>query len=239
MHERLRALVKLSLIDASAREIDLQLQEIPARMAEARGDLARLEALLARERSDLAEAERLKKSHEDEIARHGESLGKSKAKAAKAKNAREADAVEREVEGARRSIKEREAERERLMAAMELQRKAFAEHESEFEKLRVIQAEDEAKAQEKTAALKIEHAAATEGRSVFVALVDKPTIRRYDQLREKKGTAVVEISKGFCVGCRMAIPPQMLLDVQREEQPELAQCPHCRRFVFTKAMIED
>lgn len=239
MHERLRALVKLSEIDASGRALDLQLQEIPARVAESRGDLARLEGLLARERGDLAEAERLKKSHEDEIARHGESLGKSKAKAAKARNAREAEAVEREVEGARRSIKEREAERERLMAAMELQRKAFTEHEGEFERLRSMLSEDEAKAQIKIDALTIERDHATRGRSAFVGLVDKPTVRRYEQLREKKGNAVVEIAAGSCIGCRMAIPPQMLLDLQREEQPDLAQCPHCRRFVFTKAMIED
>ena len=239
MHERLRALVKLSQIDASARDIDLQLQEIPARMAESRGDLARLEGLLSRERSDLSEAERLKKSHEDEIARHGESLGKSKAKAAKARNAREVDAVEREVEGARRSIKEREAERERLMAAMQLQRKAFADHEGEFEKLRAILVEDEAKAQEKIDALKIERERVTIGREAFVTKVDKPSVRRYDQLREKKGNAVVEIANGSCLGCRMAIPPQMLLELQREEQPDLAQCPHCCRFVFTKPMIED
>jgi predicted nucleic acid-binding Zn-ribbon protein len=239
LHERLRALVKLSEIDASGRAVDLQLQEIPARVAESRGDLARLEGLLSRERSDLAEAERLKKSHEDEIARHNESLGKSKAKAAKARNAREAEAVEREVEGARRSIKDREAERERLIAAMGLQRTAFAEHEGEFERLRAMLVEDEAKAQEKIAALEAERAHVTQGRNVFVVLVDKPTVRRYEQLREKKGTAVVEIVNGSCVGCRMALPPQMLLELQRAEQPDLAQCPHCRRFVYTKAMIED
>ncbi len=239
MHERLRALVKLSEIDSSAREVELQLQAIPARIAESRADLARLEALLARERADLAGAERLKQSHADDIARHNESLGRSRAKSAKARNAREADAVEREVETARRAIKDREAERDRLVVAMEQQRKALAEHEGEFAKLRDLLVEEERETEAMAESLRAERARVTSGRDAFASQIDKVTLRRYDQLREKRGAAVAEIATGTCSGCRMAIPPQMLIDLQRDEPPEIAQCPHCRRFVFLKLMIED
>ncbi len=239
MHERLRALVKISEIDSSARELDRQLQQIPARIAESRADVARLEALLARERADLAAAERLKQSHGEEIARHNDSLGRARAKSAKARNAREADAVEREVEAARRAIKDREAEREKLGAAIEQQRKTLSEHESEFAKLRDELAEDERAAEAKAETLRAERARVTEGRDVYAATIDKATLRFYDQLRAKRETAVVEIVAGTCSGCRMSIAPQMILDMQRSEQAELAQCPHCRRYVFLKAMIDD
>ena len=75
MKDQLRALVKLSRIDSQAREIDGQLQDIPARLAEQKGDVTRLAGLLARERDALEHARALKKSHEEEIARHVDSLG--------------------------------------------------------------------------------------------------------------------------------------------------------------------
>ena len=239
MHERLRALVRISEIDSSARELDRQLQQIPARIAESKADVARLEALLARERADLAAAERLKQSHGEEIARHNDSLGRARAKSAKARNAREADAVEREVEGARRAIKEREAEREKLSAAIEQQRKTLTEHEGEFAKLRDELAADEREAEAKAETLRAERARVTEGRSVHAALIDKTTLRFYEQIREKRGFGVAEIVGGTCSGCRMALAPQMIIEMQRGEQADIAQCPHCRRFVYLRALLVD
>lgn len=240
MIESLRALVRLSKIDAAAREIDRELQAVPARIAETRSDIERLAMLLGRERDDLGQAERLRASHEEEIARHTESLSRAKAKAAKARNAREAEAVERELEVARRSIKEREAERERLAGAIEAQRKTLAEHAGEFEKLRAMLAEDEAAAATKLAELKARRAEVTVGRDEIAALIDRTTLRRYEQVRDKRGSGVCEVqASGVCGGCRMQIPPQRVVELLRGTATELLQCPHCQRFVYTPQMIED
>jgi predicted nucleic acid-binding Zn-ribbon protein len=238
--ESLRALVKLSKVDAAARDIDRELQAVPERLAEMRSDIDRLAMLLARERDELGQAERLRASHEEEIVRCTESLARAKAKAAKARNSREAEAVERELEVARRSIKEREAECERLTAIIDAQRKTLAEHAAEFEKLRSMLVEDEAAATTKLEALRARRAEVTAGRDVVAALIDRATLRRYEQVRDKRGTGVCEVQpNGVCGGCRMQIPPQRVLELVRGTATELLQCPHCQRFVYTAQLLED
>lgn len=240
MRDLLRALAKLSTIDASAREIDLQLTQIPAQLAESQGNLKKLESLLAREREALSGAEALRKSHQEEIAKQNVAIGQAKSKAAKARNGREADAVERELEFARRTIKERETELGSLSTAIDAQRKTLTDHEGEFEKLRAILSEDEAKANAQVAELSVKRAGVLTGREEVAALVDKVTLRRYEQVREKRGVAVVALeTNGICTGCRLAVPPQMVIEIARGSMAEAPQCPHCRRIIYVRSLIED
>ena len=89
-----------------------ELKEIPKEVDQLRESVALLEGLLAKERRDLEEAQRLCEAQDTGIKEAADSISKAKAKGAKAKNAREAEAVERELEVLRRTQKEREAERD-------------------------------------------------------------------------------------------------------------------------------
>lgn len=237
MRDQLRALDKLSVIDAAAREVDLELREIPARMDELRADVQRLEDLLARERAHLADAEKLLASNDEEIARGNDMLGRSKAKAAKARNAREAEAVERELEAVRRINKEREAEKEKLVAALDGERKTIEGHAGEFEELKGVLAAEEEKARVRTAELEVERAKVVQGRGEVTAKLQKPVLRRYEMIREKRGIGIVEVKDGICTGCRMALPPQQFIVLQRAEAIE--QCPSCQRIIFFRPSIEE
>ena len=237
VREQLRALDKLSVIDAAARELDLELREIPVRMSEMRADVQRLEELLARERAHLADAEKLLASNDEEIARGNDMLGRSKAKAAKARNAREADAVERELEAVRRINKEREAEKEKLVAALDAERKTIEGHAGEFDKLQAVLAAEEEKSRARIAELEAERLKVVVGRDEITTKIEKPVLRRYEMIREKRGIGIVEVKDGICTGCRMAIPPQQFIVLQRAEAIE--QCPHCQRIIFFGASIAD
>lgn len=242
MRDQLSALVRLSRIDSAAREFDSQLQQIPARIHDTKVALAQFESLLGRDRQELASAEAMLKQNNDELARQQDAMGKSKAKSAKARNTREADAVEREVDQARRTIKEREGERERLVAAIEARRKAIAMREAEFTTLRDEMLVDEAAADTKLAELRAEREKVITGREAIVAKIDRAWLRRYEQIRDKRGNAVVEIdSRGACSACRMAISPQMVLELQRQDIPDIRQCPHCVRIVYVASalLLED
>jgi len=237
VRDQLRALEKLSVIDAAAREIDLELREIPARMDEMRGDIQRLEDLLSRERAHLGEAEKLLTSNDEEIARGAEMLGRSKAKAAKARNAREADAVERELEAVRRNIKEREGEKEKLLTAINAERETIGSHVEEFEKLKAVLAGEEEKARARIAELEADRSKVVVGRDEVTVKLQKTVLRRYEMIREKRGIGVVEVKDGICTGCRMQIPAQQFIELQRNES--LEQCPHCQRIIFFRPGIED
>jgi len=238
VRDQMRALAKLAEIDSAARDFDKELAEIPARLDELRDTVQRLESLLSHERQQLAEAESLRKQQTDEIAARHDAISKAKAKSAKARNMREADASEREVDANRRMVREREEEIARLDEAIARVKGSLEGHEKEFESLRSMFAEEEQKANERLAELQAERAKATAGRDEYVEKLPKNVVTAYDRLQQKRPPAVVDVTAGgTCQGCRLALPPQQFVELQRAEA--LLQCEHCRRFMTFKPIIED
>jgi predicted nucleic acid-binding Zn-ribbon protein len=46
------------------------------------------------------------------------------------------------------------------------------------------------------------------------------------------GLAVIEVKDEICQGCNMNIPPQLFVELKKNE--EIYNCPHCRRIIFYK-----
>jgi len=59
--------------------------------------------------------------------------------------------------------------------------------------------------------------------------VDPDTVEFYQQLRERKGTAVARVEQGICRGCRISLPTT---DLQRARGKNLVQCSSCGRILF-------
>lgn len=237
MLEELAALVRIAEIDAKALRADTELAAIPERMNELNGDVERLGALLEAEREEVREAEKLLASQEEEMNNQAQALARSKAKGARATNMREADAVDRELEAIRRSLRDREAERDTLKTAIEKRRGSLGKHEKEYAELKAFADKEQEKADTRLAELNAERAAALAGREDHVAKVTPTVLRRYDLIRSRRGgTAMSEIKGGCCVGCNVAISPQQGIRVQRAETME--QCPNCQRFLYSRVSAE-
>jgi uncharacterized protein len=230
IRDQLVALAKVGRIDASTQELDRELKEIPEEIAKLKESVALLEGLLGKERRELEEAERLRDQQETAIRESADAISRAKAKTAKAKTAREAEAVERELEVLRRTQKEREAERERLVAAIAQVTSSLDQHEQEFTALREMLQQKDTEAQVRVADLEQQRTHALFGRDELAVLVPKDVISRYDALRARRGTAVAEVKEGICQGCRMSVRPMQYIVIQREEGIE--RCAHCQRYLY-------
>ena len=230
VREQLVALAKLGRIDASTQELDQELKAIPKEVDELRESVGLLEGLLARERSQLAEAEQLNAQHDALLKESADAIARSKAKSAKARNAREAEAVERELESIRRSLKDREAEAQKLVTAIEQVRASLSQHEAEFSGLKEMLATKESEAQARLSTLESQRSEALRGRDEVAAAVPPDILGRYDALRKRRTTGVAEMKDGICMGCRMAVRPMQSIVIQREEGVE--RCAHCQRFLY-------
>lgn len=236
MLKELIALVKLSEIDTATAQIDQELAKIPAELNELRADVARLEGLLGAERGQLQEAEALYATQESEIQDQNQALSRSKAKGAKVRNTREADAVERELDVVRRTLKERESERDRLRSAIEHRRGAIAKHDKEFEELRKFAGEQEEKARERIAVLEAERNSVLTGRELTAVDISGEVLRRYDMIRKKRaGLGVSKVEGTICSACHVSLPPQQMIKVRRGET--LEQCPRCLRILYSSTTI--
>ena len=172
-----------------------------------------------------------------ELKDRNEGLQRARKKVAQASNIREANAAEREVEANRRAIKEREDELGRIAHAIEAMTASLAERESDFDATKSSLQADEESSRARIAELEEQRAKLLDGRDVLAAKVSKTIIKRYQRLKTGIPNAVIIISDGTCTACRMALPPQLTIELQRAN--ELHQCPHCRRIIIHKAVIED
>lgn len=230
VREQLVALAKLGRIDASTQELDKELKSIPTEVEALRQSVSLLEGLLAKERSELEHAERLRDQQDTLIKEAHDGVSRAKGKSAKAKNTREADAVERELEVLRRSIKDREAEREKLVGAIEQVTKSLTQHQTEFTGLKELLTQKDAEAQVRIAELEAKRKEAHMGRDELAARVPRDMLRRYDAIRGRRATGVAEARDGVCQGCRMSVRPQQFITIQREEGVE--QCAQCQRYLY-------
>ncbi|MCB9708144.1 MAG: hypothetical protein H6714_05105 [Myxococcales bacterium] len=233
MRQQLIALSKLSEVDNSARELDTELREIPLRIQQMQETVARLEALLDKEREKLKEAQNLKQQHQDEAQSAAEQLARSKAKMAKARNMKETDAVEREIENIRRTIREREQENDKLASAIAQVEASVMAHEAELEAVRVICREEEERGQKRIEELNIQREEVVAGRDQIAGQIDAALLRRYEQLRARlSGMGIAEVRHGICIACRMSLPSQQSIMLQRCETVEV--CASCHRILLYK-----
>lgn len=232
MLDRLAALAKIAEIDADALRTDTELADIPAHLDELDQTVKKLGELLEAEKQEVRDADKLLAAQEEEIQNQNQSLAKSKAKGARARTMREADAVERELEVIRRATKEREEERETLKAAIAKRAGSIEKHEKEFAELQSFAAEERKKGEARLAELKLQREGVLAGRRELAEKIPPETLRRYELIRDKRsGVGAVAVKGGICAGCHTSLPPNQNIAVTRGETFE--QCPRCQRFLFS------
>ena len=237
MIEQLAALAKIADIDSEALRSDTELKEIPERMAELAADVQRLGELLDAERAEIKDATALLSAQEEEMQTQNQSLAKSKAKSARARNMREADAVERELEVIRRGMKEREEEREKLRAAIGKRNGSVAKHEQELTELKRYELEEKGKADTRLAELTAHRDRVMQGRRELAALLPPEVMRRYDMIRKARaGVGAAPVKSGICAGCHTSLRPQQVVSAMRGDSFE--QCPRCQRFLFSPEALK-
>lgn len=236
MLRQMVTLWQLRKMDEATKSIDERLQAVPDEVSDMERNVKRLETLLVDERNALDEARGLLSRQQGELSESNQLVSRVKAKGAQAKNAKEVQAAERELDMARRSAKDREEEIQRLNVAIEDKEKSLGERESKLEGLKNVFEEEQGKATEQLGDLRTRREAADAGRGDLTDKLPATILRRYERVRGARGSAVAEVVDGTCMGCRVRIPPQMHIELLRTET--LYQCPNCLRFLLPREVLE-
>jgi len=237
VQDKLKALVKLAEIDASARHIEELLEGIPVELEERRQAVQSLETLVGGQKQQMDEATALLEAQVDDLKMRSDMLARSKAKSAKARNMREAEAAERELDAVRRSIRDGESEKERLEGVIAKARETLDEPLAELEKQKAELTEAESGVEERLAELRKERDEITAGREEFVSQIPKRFYRTYERIRPQIHPAVVEAKDGVCMGCRMRIAPQLFNQLIRGD--DFYRCQQCNRFLYHADVVAE
>jgi hypothetical protein len=231
VQEQLQVLKALQTLDQTRRELLLQRQQLDNEQAVLLAEVSRVQAmadsLAATIAARQAEREELlgKLEHERGLAVRAE------ARLPQIKTQREYLAVLKEVDTAKKQIKDLSDQ----LAAKERETEALHADKAEKDgELAALSAQTAARQAEiDAAAVSLDDGLANHGRQREQLTGQLPVAlrKRYDMLLERRnGVAVVEARDGACLGCHMHLPPQLFnrLYVAQEVQ----SCPHCNRLLY-------
>ena len=78
--------------------------------------------------------------------------------------------------------------------------------------------------------------AAEQHRNEMASGVEPSILTQYRKLLiSKSGSAIAEARGESCSGCYMSIPPQVFVNVKKNES--IIACPHCNRILYYKETI--
>jgi predicted nucleic acid-binding Zn-ribbon protein len=220
------------------QKIDLDLKNIKGERDRSPKDLNKLDEKLniekerilkERERGESLEKERRKK--ELELGSKQEKIKREEARMFEVKTNKEYQALLSEIETIKESIGREEEGILQIMDEIEELKKNLSKREKEMAVLQE-KAETERKAiEEKMAHGDKVWKKQMERREVISNQLEENLVKLYNMLKEKRqGLGVVSAKGETCQGCFVNIPPQMFIEVQKNNA--LIRCPNCNRILY-------
>lgn len=237
MRAQLEILASLQTVDREIKEhTGLKqglLGELQAKEREMLAKKREVDALAA----TFAEREKLRADKDRVFQEEGKKAMEKRMRMNRIKNAKELQALQREIDLMRHSNGDLEDELIRIMQEIDGIKAGIKAKEAE---MAAMQEEWQKQQQELEGQINgIDQAvsAALTRRQTIAAQVARDLISRYELIFSRRGgTAVVEVAGGICQGCYMNIPPQLGNEIIKSDKIHL--CPSCQRILYVKPTEE-
>jgi predicted nucleic acid-binding Zn-ribbon protein len=237
MDEQLNLLIGLQEIDTVIRSLIARKNQLPDMLAALDRRRAESRENLDTVTESLQAAQKNKRDRDQDLESGIQKVEKLKARTAEIKNNKEYQALLKEIETAEQENKAVEDEILVLMEKIDAAAAAIVtaeKHSLEEEaKIAAEQKEHESAIAKVGEELKV----AEQERQEMISRIDPSVAARYQRLlRSTSGNAVVEVRGESCSGCFMSIPPQVFVNVKKNEN--ITSCPQCGRILYYKEAIE-
>lgn len=234
LETQLKLLITLQESDSRILEKQSIIRAIPFKISEVEVPLQKAQAALDKMKQQYELLEKKRRNKERSLDDMNEKIKKLKARTSEIKTNKEYQAHLKEIESAG---KERYAIEDEILSLMEQieasSREIKSEEvklESEKEKLEAFKKQLEQEIQEAEKELSF----LREERSKVVTSIDRELYDLYMTLMNSgRGLAVTEAREEVCQGCNMNIPPQLFVEIKKNE--EIIQCPQCHRILYHKS----
>ncbi len=230
MDADLDRLIRLQQIDLTAEAARRRIADHPTLVQSLDARLASATEALETARTRVKENQAARRAIEKDLATVQGRLSKFKDQLMEVKTNKEYTAMLKEIEAAQNEVRRFE---DRILERM-LEHDDLAATEKAAEaKLaadKAVIAAERKQIEEETARLERQMEETTSARARLVAEVSSGVLATYETVRERRGTAVVEIKGGYCSACHVRIRPQVANDLRRNEI--IFQCESCQRILY-------
>jgi hypothetical protein len=234
LKDQLKLLINLQELDIHILKKQLIINEIPLNISGVETRLNKILTNLDKIKQGLESLEKKKRDKERTLDDINEKINKLKTRIKEIKTNKEYQAHLKEIESVE---KERYAVEDEILLIMEeieasLKELILREETIRSEKSKV----DEFKKRLEGEVLEAEKEllALNEARSGIIGSIDEELYNLYMGLiKSGKGLAVVEAKEEICLGCNMNFPPQLFVELKKNEQ--IIKCPQCHRIIYYKS----
>jgi predicted nucleic acid-binding Zn-ribbon protein len=231
----LQQLLELSRIDMQLAGLEEQRSSVPGRRAAALTQRAATEARLASAREEVTKAEQAQRRSEGLAADQETLLKKLQGQQLQVKTNDAYTALLSEMERAQTAISEAETHVLEAMDAIELSRGRLREIEADLRNVRAHTESEEQACDALEKQLSEQVAKLREARDAAASRLEARHLARYEKIAPRRRPAVTIVVAQICNGCRVGIPPQVLIEIQRAAEP--LSCPNCNRILVLEDQL--
>ena len=236
MEEKLSLLIQLQEIDAKIRTQIAQKNRLPEALATLELRRVSINDNLDKVKEALLAAQKVKRDRDKDLETEVQKVEKLRTRSSEIKNNKEYQALLKEIEAAEQGNKAVEDDilglMEKIDAAAGQITVAEQRAKEEAAEIQVEQKQYEAA----FAKLEEELKEIEEERQKAIAHIPKQLLSQYQKLLgTKAGIAITEARGESCSGCYMSIPPQVYVNVKKNEN--IITCPNCGRILYFKETI--
>lgn len=230
IRDQIANLEALAALDAELRRVEDKIAEERGALTTMKAELQKLDEKLATDRGSLAEMEKTRSELATELRQMSPQVERSREKLTRARNERESNAVQRELEELRKLQRDREEEVTKITVLVDAAKKTIDESQAQQQKVAEELGGRESDISKRLGDATKERDAKLTERERLAGAIPPATLRRYDQVRKRKGTGIAKTIDGTCLSCHMRLPPMLFQKLMRGEAFE--QCPSCARILY-------
>ncbi len=231
MEQQLSLLIQLQEMDQTIRSLQEKKNRFPEILASFEQRRTENRDELNRTREALQTAQKNKRDRDKDLEVGVQKVEKLKARTTEIKTNKEYQALLKEIETAETENKTVEDDILALMEKIDAAASSIKTAEARAgEEESAIAAEQQAQ-EAALSAVEGQLKAAVEQREKAASGIDPAFLSRYQKLfRTKSGMALAEARGEACSGCYMSIPPQVFVNVKKNET--IITCPNCERILY-------
>ena len=231
MKEQLELLWELQKIDLDLKSIKEEQDRFPKEMKklDEKQDIERERIQKEKEKLELLEKER--KQKEKNLVLEQDKIKRAEGRMFEIKTNKEYQALLTEVDAIKEATSRAEEEILQVMDEIDELKKNLLKREKEIvATLEKIEGERK-EMQERMVKGDVAWKGKMKRRETLNKQIESKLFKLYNTLKEKRqGIGVVSVKHETCQGCFVNVPPQMFIEVQKNNA--LIRCPHCNRILY-------
>ena len=231
MREQLELLWELQKIDLGLKSMKEEKDRYPKEMKRLDEKQKVERERVEKDKEKIESLEKTRRQKEGQLASEQEKVKRAEGKMFEVKTNKEYQALLSEIDAIKEANSRMEEEILQVMDEIDELKKDLSKREKDagvtLEKIET----ERKKLQEKMARDEKVWDGQVERRKVLSKQIESKLVKLYNTLKEKRqGVGVVSVKHETCQGCFVNVPPQMFIEVQKNNA--LVRCPHCNRILY-------